>query len=570
MAFSGLACSGGGSLDGPLPPPSEPRDGGVSDAFLDAGEPLDLDGGDAARTETRELTLALRGPSGAVQVFRSAGGTAPEPAEAPLRCEMAESPCRFALPLGTPLRLVPEPGSRARFLAFEGACAGSAACHLTVEADLRVQAVFAPALRTLTVERRGEGEGRVVGAGLASGLDCGVRCEVTLPLGSVVELVASPARGSLAEGFSGACEGPRCRFALEGDARVIAHFALQQVPLVVALAGDGAGSVESAAGDIACPGDCSETLPFGTLRRLEATPATGSRFAGWAGACSGDATTCRLTVEGPTSVSARFERQLFPLRVTAVGRASGSVEVTPAGLPCAPEAPGCSRHPYGDGVSLRAVWDPETTRFDGWEGACAGTARDCALTVSGPLDVAARFSPQPRTLRLLRDGSGGALGQFMVVGGVSCGADCWTFDHGTTATVEAIDTPDARHLGWTGCDRTPGHRMRSCVLDMDRDRSARAAFVRRRLLTVEVQGVGAVGVDGGTASAGVCESTVRSGTTCTIRVDEGADVRLTAVPRQRTWYFNRWSAGPCLPEPRSCLTQLFSDTRSVAVFLELI
>ena len=73
--------------------------------------------------------------------------------------------------------------------------------------------------------------------------------------------------------------------------------------LTVTLAGNGSGTVS---GDqINCPSTCSATVPTGTQVTLNAAPAGGSTFAGWAGACSGTGS-CTTTVNGPTAVAADF------------------------------------------------------------------------------------------------------------------------------------------------------------------------------------------------------------------------------------------------------------------------
>ncbi len=75
--------------------------------------------------------------------------------------------------------------------------------------------------------------------------------------------------------------------------------------LTVALAGSGSGSVSGSG--ISCPGTCSEGLPAGSAVTLTATPAAGSTFAGWSGACTGGAS-CSLTVDADTVVTATFNK----------------------------------------------------------------------------------------------------------------------------------------------------------------------------------------------------------------------------------------------------------------------
>ncbi|MCB1776336.1 MAG: hypothetical protein KDI50_02760 [Candidatus Competibacteraceae bacterium] len=74
-------------------------------------------------------------------------------------------------------------------------------------------------------------------------------------------------------------------------------------PLSVSKTGAGAGTVTGP--DIQCGGDCIESYMSGTAVTLTATPADGSTFAGWSGACSGTGP-CQLTMSSPQSVTANF------------------------------------------------------------------------------------------------------------------------------------------------------------------------------------------------------------------------------------------------------------------------
>ena len=73
--------------------------------------------------------------------------------------------------------------------------------------------------------------------------------------------------------------------------------------LSVTKSGAGGGTVTG--GGITCGATCSQAVPFGTPIALTATPAAGSSFAGWSGACSGTGT-CAVTVDAATSVTATF------------------------------------------------------------------------------------------------------------------------------------------------------------------------------------------------------------------------------------------------------------------------
>jgi alpha-tubulin suppressor-like RCC1 family protein len=73
--------------------------------------------------------------------------------------------------------------------------------------------------------------------------------------------------------------------------------------LTVTTAGSGAGRVT--ASGIDCPGDCTETVGYGTVIALTAAPTGSWTFAGWSGACTGTGA-CSVTMAGNTAVTATF------------------------------------------------------------------------------------------------------------------------------------------------------------------------------------------------------------------------------------------------------------------------
>jgi hypothetical protein len=81
--------------------------------------------------------------------------------------------------------------------------------------------------------------------------------------------------------------------------------------LAVSKSGSGTGTITSVPGPISCGSICLASFPFGTVAQLTAAPATGSRFAGWSGACAGT-TTCAVTMSANQAVAAAFARLGIP------------------------------------------------------------------------------------------------------------------------------------------------------------------------------------------------------------------------------------------------------------------
>jgi len=94
--------------------------------------------------------------------------------------------------------------------------------------------------------------------------------------------------------------------------------ALQSFTLTVGKEGTGSGTVSSTPAGISCGTDCSASYPSGTSITLTATPAPGSIFSGWSGACTGSGT-CTLTMTANTTVTATFKSTTLVFAANAGG-----------------------------------------------------------------------------------------------------------------------------------------------------------------------------------------------------------------------------------------------------------
>jgi hypothetical protein len=156
--------------------------------------------------------------------------------------------------------------------------------------------------------------------------------------------------------------------------------AQRQVELTLAPAGRG---VIREGSSLACETPCVSEWDAGRELALNAEPADGYLFRGWAGGCGGLALDCTLSLAASTTVSAVF-RLALDLTVGVTGR--GSVSGT---ILCART---CVRTvASGDPVALRAR-AARGWRFVRWRGACRGSRPVCSFRATKAGTVRAVFA----------------------------------------------------------------------------------------------------------------------------------------------------------------------------------
>lgn len=160
--------------------------------------------------------------------------------------------------------------------------------------------------------------------------------------------------------------------------------------VVVQKSGAGAGTVVSDPAGVTCGSTCTATFTGSTglpLITLDATPSTGSRFAGWSGAgCSG---TAPCVVSADATVTAAFDA-LVTVSVAPSGAGAGTVMSQPAGIHCSPSGGTCSATFDTSAVVTLTATPAAGVRFAGWTGPCSGTG---VCTVTNTASVTAAFEP---------------------------------------------------------------------------------------------------------------------------------------------------------------------------------
>ncbi|CAK0761722.1 hypothetical protein CCP4SC76_3540001 [Gammaproteobacteria bacterium] len=226
------------------------------------------------------------------------------------------------------------------------------------------------------------------------GIYCGSRgleCSASYPSLKLITLVARPDTGMSFVKWEGACanQGATCTLTMDAAKTVSVSFsATTSDNRTLTVNRTGSGTVTSTPAGIDCGNSCSAGFTSGGRVALTATPATGYRFTGWSGACSGTGS-CSLMMDADKTVTATFEAVMagiYNLTVTATG--GGTVVSSPVGINCGGD---CSKG-YQTGTVVTLTASPDSGhRFSGWSGACSGTD-SCTLTMAADQVVTASFA----------------------------------------------------------------------------------------------------------------------------------------------------------------------------------
>ena len=496
---------------------------------------------------------------------------------------------------GTAVTLSATPGAGSVFTGWSGACGGTGSCQLTADENRTVTAGFDLATFPLHVNGAGTGSGSIASqSGLLPAIACtsaagsvSGACNITYVAGAVVTLTPTPSIGTVFDGWTGACTGTgSCTVTMSQARTVTARFVSRSFALDLSGSGGGSGTIATAEGvqpPLSCgvaagtrSGSCTATYPAGTVVNLLATAATGSRFGGWGGACTG-AGDCTVTIDQARSVSATFDLMPFTVTVAGSGPGAGRVTADPVGIDCVLAAGHGSgvcaaAFPAGTAVTLTAI-AADGSSFTGWTGACTGTAV-CVVTVDQALTVSAAFGLESTTLTVVGAGDGdGAVAASpdgiacTITAGTAAGTCAAEYPGGTSVTLTATAAAGSAFVRWDGdCAGTA-----ACVVSLDAARTVSATFTRRSAgLRVAGAGTGSGSVASGPGIGEGLACTITEGVAaasgCRIEVALGGVVTLTAAA-EPGFLFAGWGSVPaCSTEP-SCAVTVGAETAVTARFI---
>jgi hypothetical protein len=441
----------------------------------DATEQLTVTtGGPGAGTVTSETLYALT-------ITVEGSGTVTDTSGV-FNCTGTGDGCGYLLPAGAVITLTATPNAGWRFARWAGDddCSDSATtCVVTMTADRMVTATFEPSAYTLTVSRDGSAAdiGRITSA--PAGIDCGVTCAADFAPTTVVTLTATPGNNSTFIRWLGACAGSpaTCVVTMSQARSAIAVFTYHRYGLTIEKRGSGGGTVASSDDSINCGTTCDTVFYYGTVVTLTAVPDPGSYFAGWSvsGCPQGDqmATTCTYTMTRAYYVVATFSPIAPILTVINAGFGSGTITSSPEGIACGIT---CTATFAKDAmVTLTATPAPGSS-FEGWSGACSGSALTCTVTMDKGRDVRGFFMKTYYLLDLTVEGSGTVTDTLDIFNCTGSGEGCGdSLPEGFAITLTATPAAGWYFAGWSG-DTTCDDSAPTCAVTMTADRGITATF----------------------------------------------------------------------------------------------
>ncbi|MEX2534115.1 MAG: Ig-like domain-containing protein [Trueperaceae bacterium] len=284
-------------------------------------------------------------------------------------------------------------------------------CIVTISTDRTVSATFTPLPQEneATVLLNGDGDGTVTSA--PDGIDCTSAsepegCSATFAETTTVSLEATASEGSNFSGWNGDCTGTgSCSFSMSEPREVTATFDLATATIfqLTISPQPSLGTVTSEDEGIDCgpdANDCSEEYEEGSPVQLTARPAPDASFVDWTNACSGEDSTCSLTIDQNQTLTATFDEQVaepeeVELHLAFIGEGLGSVEFDAGADSCSNT---CDRtFAFESTISLTARAE-DGSDFSGWSEECSEPTNEvCQLTMEDDKSISVSFDPTEPT-----------------------------------------------------------------------------------------------------------------------------------------------------------------------------
>ena len=196
--------------------------------------------------------------------------------------------------------------------------------------------------------------------------------------GDTAYVVATPSDEYVLESWSGDASGNANTLVITMDKNkdVTAHFVKKKYPLTIKIEGEGEVKQEVIKQGMA------RDYNSGTIVKLTAEPEDEWLFVRWRGDLTGNENPTQITIDGPKTVVAEFEKKKYPLTIEIVGEGQVAEKVIKPGAP----------NDYNSGtiVELEAL-SGQSWEFSEWQVDLTGTQNPKQITINSPKTVRAVF-----------------------------------------------------------------------------------------------------------------------------------------------------------------------------------
>ncbi len=348
----------------------------------------------------------------------------------------------------TSVSLTAASNSNSTFTGWNGACSGTAnPCTVNLNGSQSVMANFA--LKTFTLTASAGANGTVSPTG-----------SLTVNYGGSQTYAITPATGFnvanvLVDGVSVGAVTSYTFSSVTANHTLSATFlprtSADAYILSISKIGNGQGNVTNKPG--------GTTFKKGTKVTLTASAYSSSIFSGWGGACSGQASTCTVTMDANQSITASFTLKTYSL--TALAGPNGSI--TPAGI---------TTVSYGTNqtylINASSNFQISVVKVDGIS---VGTVSSYSFkNVRTNHQINATFiykttNSSTHSLSISKKGTGR--------GTVNNSPEGSTFNDDTAVTITATPDADSIFVGWSGACVSNDPQ---CTITMSSDMSLTATF----------------------------------------------------------------------------------------------